>query len=381
MKAINRPKPVTILCVILFIYYGFLVLGGISGLIALTAGILTESPMPEVDGENAASGLGIAALYLVVDGFLRIVAVVGLWHMRRWGAYLLGYLIVLNFLITFGFRSPWVYSQPSDWMLMLVGAAIPFSVVAAYWGRFADNSATEQSAPSGSRAREITLVTVAVVLTLSLLFNFLFLGATQRAIQVNIPVRADARTQYEIVQEIADVVHNGLEERILIRFPDINPKLLESIEMSFVTDTIMPLGSGDPTTTIALQVAIQDDAGAEAILAYGAEEIERVIQVWLRSASVVEQGYAAEFYRMFAEQGNARAQHDLAVSYRDGRGVPQSLVEAYAWLSTAASQGFAGANGERQALLQELTTAELEKAETLAQEYLEKYVSESTQCK
>ena len=111
-------------------------------------------------------------------------------------------------------------------------------------------------------------------------------------------------------------------------------------------------------------------------MAYGAEEIERMIQRWLRSASAVEEGYAAEFYRMYAEQGHAQGQHDLGVSYRDGRGVPQNLVEAYAWLSIAAAQGHVGAKEKRQALLEEMTPAEVERAEAFARGYWEKYATQ-----
>ena len=46
-------------------------------------------------------------------------------------------------------------------------------------------------------------------------------------------------------------------------------------------------------------------------------------------------------WRPLAEQGNATAQSNLGVMYRDGRGVPQNDVQARFWLRKAADQGHA----------------------------------------
>ena len=48
---------------------------------------------------------------------------------------------------------------------------------------------------------------------------------------------------------------------------------------------------------------------------------------------------AAQLFRPLAEQGNARAQNNLGVMYRDGRGVPHSDTEAIVWFRKAAEQG------------------------------------------
>ena len=44
-------------------------------------------------------------------------------------------------------------------------------------------------------------------------------------------------------------------------------------------------------------------------------------------------------WRPLAEQGDAKAQHNLGVMYRKGRGVPQDDAEAVKWYSKAAEQG------------------------------------------
>ena len=50
-----------------------------------------------------------------------------------------------------------------------------------------------------------------------------------------------------------------------------------------------------------------------------------------------------KWYRKAAEQGYARAQHNLGMMYRDGEGVPRDYAEALKWFSKAAVQGDARA--------------------------------------
>ncbi len=56
-------------------------------------------------------------------------------------------------------------------------------------------------------------------------------------------------------------------------------------------------------------------------------------------------------------------------------GVRRDYVEAYAWIGTAAGQGFSGSQEIRQALLEEMTPTQLEGAEELTREYRERYVT------
>ena len=52
---------------------------------------------------------------------------------------------------------------------------------------------------------------------------------------------------------------------------------------------------------------------------------------------------AVRWYRLAADQGNARAQGNLGTMYQDGRGVPQNYAEAVRWYRLAADQGHANA--------------------------------------
>src|SRR5438128_229016 len=52
---------------------------------------------------------------------------------------------------------------------------------------------------------------------------------------------------------------------------------------------------------------------------------------------------AARVDRVRAEQGDAKAQHSLGVSYYQGEGVPRDYDEAVRWYRKAAEQGDANA--------------------------------------
>jgi hypothetical protein len=61
---------------------------------------------------------------------------------------------------------------------------------------------------------------------------------------------------------------------------------------------------------------------------------------------------ALRLYRPLADQGDAPAQNDLGLMYRDGRGVPQDYAEALTWYRLAADQGNAGAQNSLGVLYQ-----------------------------
>ena len=59
----------------------------------------------------------------------------------------------------------------------------------------------------------------------------------------------------------------------------------------------------------------------------------------------VPQSYveAVKWYRNSADQGDADAQYNLGVCYEKGRGVTQSYDEAVKWFRKAAEQGYSRA--------------------------------------
>ena len=46
-----------------------------------------------------------------------------------------------------------------------------------------------------------------------------------------------------------------------------------------------------------------------------------------------------KWFRIAAEQGEAEAQTNLGTMYQNGKGVPQSNIEAVKWFRKAADQG------------------------------------------
>ena len=88
----------------------------------------------------------------------------------------------------------------------------------------------------------------------------------------------------------------------------------------------------------------------------------------------VAQNYktAEKWYRLAAEQGNARAQNNLGVMYATGLGVLKDHVYAHMWWNIAASSGDKDASKYRDKVAQEMTPSQLEKAKELAQECVKK---------
>ena len=57
----------------------------------------------------------------------------------------------------------------------------------------------------------------------------------------------------------------------------------------------------------------------------------------------MDKAEAVKWYRKAADQGNAKAQYDLGVCYRDGVGVTMDAAEAVKWFNKAVDKGSADA--------------------------------------
>jgi TPR repeat protein len=83
---------------------------------------------------------------------------------------------------------------------------------------------------------------------------------------------------------------------------------------------------------------------------------------------------AAKLFRAAALQGSGAAQLNLANLYLKGRGVQADPVDAYAWADAAAANGEPGAQDVLDRLAKEMPHAQLARAQSLAQRYVELYV-------
>ncbi len=83
---------------------------------------------------------------------------------------------------------------------------------------------------------------------------------------------------------------------------------------------------------------------------------------------------ALAWYRKAAEQGNAKAQHNLGLMYGTGNGVPKDYVEAHKWYNLAAA-AHASAESQkawarvRDSLEKEMTPQQVADAQKLAREW------------
>ena len=81
---------------------------------------------------------------------------------------------------------------------------------------------------------------------------------------------------------------------------------------------------------------------------------------------------AAAWFRKSAEQGFGQAQDSLGLMYAIGQGVPQDYAQAHMWLNLAAAQGIEGAQENRDKVSQLMTPDQINRAQKLAREQMEK---------
>ena len=77
---------------------------------------------------------------------------------------------------------------------------------------------------------------------------------------------------------------------------------------------------------------------------------------------------ALKWYTLAAEQGYANAQNNLGVMYGEGPGVIQDYVRAHMWGNIAASNGSENGGKVRDIVAKEMTPADISAAQTLARE-------------
>ena len=78
---------------------------------------------------------------------------------------------------------------------------------------------------------------------------------------------------------------------------------------------------------------------------------------------------AAKWFKAAAEQGHARAQHHLGIRYLKGEGVKKDPVAALMWLTLSARAGDKSAARERDKLMEHLSSAQRQKAKSMADQW------------
>ena len=82
---------------------------------------------------------------------------------------------------------------------------------------------------------------------------------------------------------------------------------------------------------------------------------------------------AAKWYQRAAKQGYAKAQYNLGNMYFNGEGVPVNDVRAYMWWSLSKAQGDKSAATNLDIVKEQMTPAQIAKAQELAAEWWEEH--------
>ena len=78
---------------------------------------------------------------------------------------------------------------------------------------------------------------------------------------------------------------------------------------------------------------------------------------------------AVKWYRRAAEQGDAGAQSNLGWMYEKGQVVPKDDVLAYKWYNLAAAQEYEIATENRDIIAKKMNTSQIQEAQILAREF------------
>ena len=145
------------------------------------------------------------------------------------------------------------------------------------------------------------------------------------------------------------------------------------------------------TLLLTFSVSIADDFD-EGLSAYNKGDYQTAMKIW---KPLAEQGNAraqnnlavmydngegvpqddkeaVKWYQLAAEQGNATAQTGLGSMYYNGHGVIQDYVIAFMWWNLSAAQGNEIALSKRDKLTKKMTSSQIAEAQKLSRECLKK---------
>ena len=117
----------------------------------------------------------------------------------------------------------------------------------------------------------------------------------------------------------------------------------------------------------------QDHAEALKWFRLGANQGDARAQYYLGAVYANGQGVpqdhaeASKWFRLAADQGDARAQYNLGAMYANGQGVPQDLVLAHMWFNLSAAGGYP--EQVRDEIAEHMTPTQIAEAQKLAREW------------
>ncbi len=132
-----RPKSITIFCSIFAIFQLFALSGAFHGLL-IALGVLNVPFVEETNAVNeAVANLTVpGAMYGVLANGLTLLSLAGLWHLRRWGIYLFGGIVLAGALVTYIITPSWVVKNELAWWIPLILPTIYLLIVLLNWRQF-----------------------------------------------------------------------------------------------------------------------------------------------------------------------------------------------------------------------------------------------------
>lgn len=161
----------------------------------------------------------------------------------------------------------------------------------------------------------------------------------------------------------------ALPARVLIAAPILALALMASPARADFNDGVLALMTGDHEKALQTFVPLaetSDHAYAQYFLGRMYAEGRGV---------AVNHEEAAKWFRKAAEKGVQDAQLRLGGCYERGEGVPRDMEYAYGWYSVSAHIGNPKAAAAMKAAATKLSAKELESAQELSQEMIQKYGS------
>lgn len=136
------------------------------------------------------------------------------------------------------------------------------------------------------------------------------------------------------------------------------------VTSSAYASCILEAETDEKNFTHCLQQAEKGDAEAQTTLGSMFYEGKGVAQDYDK---------AVQWYVKSAEQGNTLAQASLGMLYARGMGVPEDQASALMWMNIADANGFESMALYRTTLSSLMTEDQIEKAQQLATEWMEKH--------
>jgi TPR repeat protein len=106
---------------------------------------------------------------------------------------------------------------------------------------------------------------------------------------------------------------------------------------------------------------------------------QRVLGIMHYDGEGVPENYkkALHWFTKAAEQGDAGAQSFLGIIYYNGEGVPQDFVKAYVLFNLAAFQGNATSKHNREILLKQMSSSQIEEGQKLSKNPKKRYLTKT----